>query len=346
LAPPPSEQTAPLRLAVIATPRSGNAWLSHLLTSVYALEGRGVASASDIPWDALPRSVVLNFHALREPSIERRLAGLGFETVVTARHPLDTLISILQLARHEPATNDWLDGAGGDERDILGATPTSDAFLRYATGPRSRALLEVSRSWRGHGGPSTRYEDLVEAPEAELQRIVEALGYPPRTRVEEAVAANTIDQLRSQTLEDYHFWQGRPGLWRTLLPAPAAESIAAAHEESLNAFGYTCDPDSKLTTAAAEANWRTLELQAALRSAAANREKLAAANSRIAELTQALAQLETTRAAEGDDREAKLSALARLGRLGREHIAPAHRAERMRRRLLRRTAHDDSLGRQ
>jgi hypothetical protein len=59
----------------------------------------------------------------------------------------------------------------------------------------------------------------------------------------------------------FHFWQGRPGHWKSLLTAHVARRIAAAHPEMFQALGYKCDPDFKLTPAQADLNWYRLQFE-------------------------------------------------------------------------------------
>jgi hypothetical protein len=60
---------------------------------------------------------------------------------------------------------------------------------------------------------------------------------------------------RRQPRWDYHFWQGRPGLWKALLTAPVAEQVARAHPAYFTDLGYRCDPDPLLSPLQADANW-------------------------------------------------------------------------------------------
>jgi hypothetical protein len=88
-------------------------------------------------------------HWRRSPTFHQFLMERQFEVLVTVRHPLDVLISILHFAQYEPATRRWLDGEGGNETSLLGADPTSEAFLAYALSGRASALFEVSAEWYG-----------------------------------------------------------------------------------------------------------------------------------------------------------------------------------------------------
>ncbi|MFO0966812.1 MAG: sulfotransferase domain-containing protein [Gemmataceae bacterium] len=250
-------RTDPLRLAIISTPRAGNNWLQNLLSRAYDLPRLSPVSLPNVDWMGLPRDCVLILHWRRDPALVELLHTHRFRVISLARHPLAVLVSILHFALREPTG--WLHDDGA-EQAILGLSPASPGFLDYACGPRAAALLAVTCDWwRAPGCLRVRYEDLLADPEEELRRLVDAIGVPPRRPVHEAAAAVTLAGLRAQHPErPHHFWQGRPDLWKTLLPAAAAHKIAAAHPTAFAPLGYGGDPDPDLTDAQADANWRSL----------------------------------------------------------------------------------------
>jgi hypothetical protein len=151
-----------------------------------------------------------------------------------------------------------MEGEGGTEQSIFHVSPRSEAFLDYATGPRARALLSVSPEWwSAPGSLRLRYEDLVHNPLGQFKRLTHSLEPVPRNRLSETIAANTLDQLRTSNAGP-HFWQGKPGLWRSLLTASEARRIEAAHREVFQTLGYQCDPDETLDAARADAHWAEL----------------------------------------------------------------------------------------
>jgi hypothetical protein len=177
--------------------------------------------------------------------------------VVPARGPLDALLSILQFAPHEPETARWLDGLHGDESSIVGVAPTSEAFLRYATGPRAKALLDVSPRWWDHAVYAVRYVDLVEDPVGRLTELASAVGAPTVRSPSEAVEAASFQRLAAEA-NNRHFWRGRPGQWRELLPAHIVAPILSAHRDLMRRLELTAEPDPTLTTHEALARWEAL----------------------------------------------------------------------------------------
>jgi Sulfotransferase domain len=230
-------------------------WLRRQLVALLDLEERSAHTPDEVGWETLPESCVLQLHWPRTRAFSRTLERHGFRVVVLSRHPLDVLISILHFSAHEPETARWLDGAYGDESSIVGVDPTSYVFWKYATSRRASALIDVSAQWWKHGLVAVRYEDLVAAPERELQRIVDAVGVAP-TRSPEAVTETvTFRSLRSEAANQ-HFWQGRPNHWRELLPEPVATELAEAHAHVLDSLGYDVEPDPSLSHGEAVDRWR------------------------------------------------------------------------------------------
>lgn len=225
---------------------------------MFALEERTAFTPEEIDWNALPSRGVVHLHARRNATMLELLRRYAIRPVVVRRHPLDVLISILHFAPHEPKTARWLAGEGGDERLLHRAAPMSAEFLRYATGPRAKALLSLSPAWAAdERAVVVGYERLVAEPVAELHRIADELSMrivrDPREAVEQHDLAKHRVASRNQ-----HYWRGQPGLWRRLLTQSVAREIAAAQGEAFHVFAYPCDADPELTPQQANANWELL----------------------------------------------------------------------------------------
>ena len=229
-------------------------WLRRQLVQLYGLEEVSAHTPREVDWEGLPERCVLQIHWPRTRAFRTTLRRNGFRVVVLARHPLDVLLSILQFAPHEPETARWLDSLYGDEQAIIGATPVSRAFVDYATGPRARALLDISLQWWRHDLVSLHYEELASDPARQLHRIVDAVRVSPALRPEDVGDAVTFEGLKNEAT-NHHFWQGQPYHWRELLPAHVAEAAAAPYARLLHTLGYSLDPDTTLTDEMAHARW-------------------------------------------------------------------------------------------
>lgn len=284
-----------LRLAVVSTPRVGNTWIRTLLARAYDIPGVAYHELTPEEWLALPEECVLQIHWRREPEFETALQEHGFQILTIARHPLDVLVSILQFSVHTPETSRWLQGRCGDETEIWGAMPRSRSFIEYATGPRAAQLLAVTPDWwEAPGVTCLRYEDFVADAVHELNRLAEVFGPlradPSTTR--DSAAMGRLPSTNS------HFWQGLPGLWRSLLPDAEAREIAAAHAPLLLKLGYRCDPDPTLTAASADRMWVRLSgpaLRAGLdRAMSGHRAQIEEYLGQIARLQARLSELESS----------------------------------------------------
>jgi hypothetical protein len=229
-----------MKLVLVSTPRSGNTWLRHILAGMYQLEQYAVHTPESIDWAALPPRCIVQLHWHNTPEFAQLVAGHGFQVVTICRHPLDVLLSILQFAPHEPQTANWLAGAGGDESSIYYQSPSSPAFLAYATSARAAALLSVTPDWwHAPGLVRVRYEDLVNQTEATLHSLTGQFG-PAQADIKTVLEPLHIDKLRLTTT-NHHFWKGQPGLWREMIPMDAAVKMAQAHQGVLESLDYPLD---------------------------------------------------------------------------------------------------------
>jgi hypothetical protein len=237
-----------------------------MLTDVLGVPNWGHWVPGEVAWDQLPAAASIAMHWRHSAAFEGFLRERGFRIVVTARHPLDVLISILQYAPTDPTTNRWLEGEAGDERSLTdGVTPVSDAFVRYALGWRAEALLDVSVRWAARSDALIRYAGLVRDPAGEIALVLRTLGLTGVNDVAAAVGKHSPAQTAQRT--PGHYWQGTPDLWKRLIVPDLALAIAQRHPAAFSAFGFACDPDPALTPAQAEANWQTLTVSRTVKTA-------------------------------------------------------------------------------
>jgi hypothetical protein len=242
------------RLALVSAPRSGNTWLRRLLACLFRLEEHAAHTPQELNWDGLSKNCIIQLHWPATQPFAAQLARYDFKVVGLVRHPLDTLISILHFATHEPQTSHWLDGAYGDEHSIVGAEPCSEQFAAYATGSRARALIGISSEWTRRSDICVRFEDLVFAPAKELQRVIECSGMLPVTSPAKVINDFSFAPMQRE-VTNHHFWQGNPGLWRSLLPAKDARAISRPYHNHALQYGYDLVPNARLTRADAQRKW-------------------------------------------------------------------------------------------
>ncbi len=259
-----AEPPSIMRMAIVGTPRCGNTWLRGLLASAYHASQQAVHDPADVTWDQLSPRAVLQLHWLPTPEFLAQLAGAGFKPISIARHPLDTLLSILHFAQNPicAPTARWLQGRCGDESAIENCLPCSQKFLDYAVSARAAALLEVTcRWWERPDVIRVRYEDLVTDTRTHLARLVTVLGPPMQPDLDAIIDFHRVDRFRGRSATMlHHAWNSQAGSWRQLLPAPQARRIFEAHADVFERLGYSCDPDESLSPDDADGCWYKMEL--------------------------------------------------------------------------------------
>jgi hypothetical protein len=119
------------RFFIVSTPRTGNVFMRRVLTDVLGLPNVAVWVPGEAHWDQFPADVSLAMHWRYSREFEGFLREAGFRIAVTARHPLDVLLSILHYAPTDPETNRWLEvrrAARGEHG--VGAAGRRDPALR------------------------------------------------------------------------------------------------------------------------------------------------------------------------------------------------------------------------
>jgi len=238
------------RIAIISSPRSGNSWLRWLLRDCFDLSELAVHNFRHAV--ALPERCVLQLHWYREPNFQRFLRENRFRPIVIARHPLDVLVSVLHFVRYEPETAEWLGGNCEIPSTLRCASPASVEFLDYALSYGAENLLCVSYQWwHDNSAIKVRYEDMVADIAEQIGYIADQLSVsrPPP----EKIPANVFQSMRAAP--NRHGWQGRPGLWKELIPFADATRILEHHRRLFDFLGYSVERSS-LTAHEARANWQ------------------------------------------------------------------------------------------
>ncbi len=195
-------------------PRSGNTWTRELLGSLYELEQIPVHTPEEVDWEHLPERCVIQIHWYPKEPFLQLLERHDVQVAVLARHPFDVLMSWLNcVLLYSPR------GVLPRWRRvprlcaIVGVLPRSEAFLEWTRSEYARCFLFHSPSWWDR--PEiirVRYEDLVADTQEALERLVQAIGQPPRRSIATVVEANAIGRKKpGHEVWHFHYWQGQPG---------------------------------------------------------------------------------------------------------------------------------------
>ena len=226
------------RLAVIATPRTGNTWVRRVLADALGATEMPVHHPADIDWNRLPDRFVIQLPWPRTALLQRRLAAEGVTVVSPGRHPLDVLLSMAEFARREPNVDEWLGGSVVERERMQLAREEGSNFVAWATSEAAKRLLAVTPAWWTL--PSTlrvRYEDLVDEPEGRFAELLADAQVAPVQDLRAAVAANSASAIHALS-GNVHVWRGRPGAWTELLGPDEAVAAAQANEDVFAALGY------------------------------------------------------------------------------------------------------------
>jgi hypothetical protein len=251
-----------LRLAVISSPRSGNTWLREMIAALYGLEQIPVHFPEDIPWDNLPNRCITQIHWNPEPEFTTLLDRAGFRVIAIGRHLFDILMSYLNYVYYVHQEGICPGGGACEECVIVGRSPQSREFRDYVASDRAALLFGYTpRWWNRPGVIQFRYEELVADAATHLRNLAAQLGESPVRGIAEVMEATSIERMKPRRdAWQYHFWQGRPGLWRTMIPADEAVWLAEQRREYFEIVGYPVDPDPTLQPLQADLNWLHLQL--------------------------------------------------------------------------------------
>lgn len=248
--------TMPLRIALVCSPRTGGSWIRMVLARALNLQEIAVHNWRDITSE-LPKDCILHIHWYREPNFQSFLRENEFRLIVLARHPLDVLLSVLHFIRYEPLTTRWLEGNCAIPLELTESSPVSASFNRYATSWGAENLLSISYQWwHDPAALKIRYEDFVTDPKREFTAIAKACGGAADGL---GAVLQETNFKTFQTMPNHHGWQGKPAVWRSLLPATSALRIYAHHRRVFNMLGYPI-PLSLTSYANAKRNWGRLKV--------------------------------------------------------------------------------------
>jgi hypothetical protein len=191
--------------------------------------------------------IIVKTHTLNGEAFGRASFRLGPEDriVYLVRHPFDVLLSAAAFFGHTLQTM-------ADRMRLAGA---------FNRSPPDRGVYEITGSWRENvSGWLTetrapliliRYDDLIEAPEATLERVLTFGGWTPdQVRITEATAFSHFDILRRSTQTTgfdqgegrdpraEFFRVGRSGQWRTEAPSALRQALATEFGDVMAVLGF------------------------------------------------------------------------------------------------------------
>jgi len=229
-----------MRVAIIASPRSGNSWLKKLLADTLGLEEFAVHNWHEVI-NQLPESCLLQIHWYREPGFQMFLRDNGFKIVTITRHPLDILLSVLRFCKYDQNNARWLEGnCNLDSLFEQEVSPTCPAFLNWCTSFGCENLLSVTYQWFHEPDVlKVRFEELLHNPRETINTLASRI-VGTSISIPDAVLEK-YNLLYWKSLPNKHGWQGKAGLWKELYSRRTCRAIYERHQRVFDVLGYGID---------------------------------------------------------------------------------------------------------
>lgn len=241
-----------MKIIVASTPKTGNTWMTHLLSFVYGLPevelppsfDATIASQRGSDWVALQ-------HYYPDSDLLAWSEGRQVAFVTMVRHPGDLLVSLWHMLRNRSYDPDSDLGCSttllldGEQMGVHAEQYVKEDFFHG---------LHISLDWMKLGRSHiVRYEDLWRDPVRTLTDLTNRIQPVEQDRIESAIDLCDLNLLR-QLYDDPQgkfFRKGGPGSWRDELPDSIAEIFR--HQEPypslFQALGYTLNPHDPLIDA-------------------------------------------------------------------------------------------------
>lgn len=186
-----------LRIVILSSPKTGNAWLRWLLHYVYRLPFGALPRAwSAAASDDLPRSFVTHQHLPPTETFARWLCANRVVVLTTIRHPGDTLVSYFHFVKWNDDHDDpWIARLRRD-----GERPAAETlhFARFAF----TQMYALSLAWARLGAHVVRFEDLARDPVAVLEHLCPKIAPTAARRIAAATLVCKPEYLTRRGLVD------------------------------------------------------------------------------------------------------------------------------------------------
>lgn len=234
----------PLRILILSTPKTGNTWLTCLLSAMYRLPKLGLHYPFDYRQaSCLGHRWIIFGHFMPDENLLSWIREIQPFVLTTIRHPGDVLIS---LYHHLHRFN----VASVDQQKLLGMLQTP--FERIAIEPPAthtfREELECSLAWKRTGlSRIVRYEDLRADTLSTLTSLANWIAPIEQDCIAQAIDKCDIDQLRVMNREHKAFFRsGLVGEWQATLSPSVVRALAAEpYQRQLEELGYALHSQSE-----------------------------------------------------------------------------------------------------
>jgi len=235
-----------MRVIVASTPKTGNTWMSRLLSVIYDLPLAVLPPTFNaaVAEEQGPRWVALQHYYPRPDVLAWKRRHQDVRIVTMMRHPGDVLVSLWHMLRNKSYDPDR--DLGLSTMLMLNGNQMGQHTVQYVKEDFFHGLY-ISLDWMNTGASLVvRYEDLWRDPAGTLTQLTDRISPVPQNRIESAVDLCDISMLRKLhgDPQGKMFRKGGPGNWRHELPDSILDVFR--HREPypalFEALGYTLDP--------------------------------------------------------------------------------------------------------
>jgi hypothetical protein len=240
-----------MRIVISSPPKMGNKWIKCLLSRVYDLKwiigeespNTNIDRFSEfIAAGRFPDDTIFHQHCKYKPALCDIIDDIPANLVTIVRDPYDAFVSMY----HWIQTRTDYDRERGRvrpkerPRDAMVGKPIDDPaileFLADGYGEQIRRAQEWVQSGRAI---VVRYEDLHSDPVAALTRITDQIEPVDQARIERAIAACSVDNMRKMSKRmSQHVRKATVGDSREKLGEAHLKIFRERHADLLTSLGY------------------------------------------------------------------------------------------------------------
>lgn len=244
-----------MKIIVASAPKTGNTWMTHLLSCIYGLPEVELPPTFDptIANQQGPAWVTLQ-HYYPDPELLAWAERHRVFFVTMLRHPGDLLVSLWHMMQNKSYNPD--SDLGRSTMLLLDGERMGEHTEQYVKEDFFHGLY-IPLDWMETGRSlAVRYEDLWRDPVKTLTDLTNQIRPVERDRIESAIDLCDLSLLRKlyDDPQGKFFRKGGPGNWRDELPDTIVD-VFRHHEPYptiFRAWGYTLDPNDPLIDAPAK----------------------------------------------------------------------------------------------
>jgi hypothetical protein len=233
-----------LRIVIAAPPKAGNTWLKHLLSDAYGLEpvkdylvprdGGAWSLRSLVETGLFADGAILHLHAPYSDDLATFADRISARVVTIVRDPYDLFVSAYHHVQRVP-----FEVAAALGRGRLHGRPIDHPEVLAYLDEDYGDVLAIGAGWIDSGRSLVvRYENLLAAPHAELERLTDQIRPLTAAIVARAVERCQADEMRRNPALTAHVRVARAGDWQNHLTAPHLDIFRRRHADVIERLGY------------------------------------------------------------------------------------------------------------